>query len=408
MHAILSTAQQLTGEFDLEQLLQRSIDHLLRLSDQDRGFIMIENGGNLEIIVQRNLASGSEGEPYLSMSTIKRVFETGEPIWLTDVSSNEAIRSQQSVVDLKLKTILCLPLPVKGINIGVVYLDSHQIKQDPLDRNAFEAIVGLCAVAIERARLSEEGHRNRVLASLGSAASTIAHDFKNALFLIGGHAELLLNLCNDSEVQYHIEQIQSSVDRLAAMSSEILGIARMKDADKAPVNLTQFLKAEIAKWQLQAKKAGIKITGKGPDCLACIDAAKFTSVMDNLITNSIESMTSSDTGGKIQIIWSSTKKGVTIKVCDNGKGIPKKILAKVFNPFFSHGKEKGTGLGMSAVKQIVEMHYGTIDIESQVGQGTTVIISIPHSKGMMPAVQTNNLDEVITLHGEVPSDPGSS
>jgi GAF domain-containing protein len=181
---------------------------------------MIDEGGRLEVYAERNLMPGSAQKQSLSMSSVRHVFDTGEAIWLTDTSTNEIIRSQKSVIDMQLKTIFCMPLSVNDKNIGVVYLDSRYIRQDPIDRNAFEAIVGLCAVAIERVRLSEGGCRKRPLASTPPNASNIANDFKNALLLIGGHAELLFNLCTDPEANFHIEQIQSAVARLTAMSSQ--------------------------------------------------------------------------------------------------------------------------------------------------------------------------------------------
>lgn|GEM_PF-356586 len=394
MNAILSTAQQLSGDFDLEHLLQRSIDHLLRLSGQDRGFIMIEAGGKLEVFVQRNLVSGSGDEIYLSMSSVKHVFDTSEPIWISDISTNEILKAQKSIADLQLKTILCLPLSVKGKNVGVVYLDSRHIMKDIIDRGAFEAIVGLCALAIERTRLAEEGQRNRLLASVGSVASDIAHDFKNVLFLISGHAELLSNMCSDPEAHYHVEQIQASVDRLTTLSSEILGMVRLGVADKRAVNLAQLINEEISRWQVYAKKNKVVISGNGPDCIVYIDAPKFISIIDNLFTNSIESLVDSKVKGNIRVTWELTTVGVTVKVSDNGKGISKKIINKIFDPFFSHGKAKGTGLGMATVKNFVELHNGTIDVDSQVGRGTSITISIPHLEEVTKVVTSPDSKDV--------------
>jgi GAF domain-containing protein len=212
---------------------------------------MIDEGGRLEVFAERNLMPGSGQKQSLSMSSVRHVFDTGEAIWLTDTSTNEIIRSQKSVIDMQLKTIFCMPLSVNDKNIGVVYLDSRYIRQDPIDRNSFEAIVGLCAVAIERARLSEEGRRNSALASLPPLASNIANDFKNALLLIGGHAELLFNLCSDPEASFHIEQIQSAVARLAAMSSQIA----KKRAAKGAVKVTASNAASLQTTKKRAAKA---------------------------------------------------------------------------------------------------------------------------------------------------------
>ncbi|HQL49310.1 MAG TPA: HAMP domain-containing sensor histidine kinase, partial [Holophaga sp.] len=62
---------------------------------------------------------------------------------------------------------------------------------------------------------------------------------------------------------------------------------------------------------------------------------------------------------------------------DNGKGIPKKIQRRIFEPFFTHGKVKGTGLGMATVKKIVDEHGGAIEVQSDEGQGTLVVLTVP-------------------------------
>ena len=389
INAILSTAQQLTGEFDLEILLRKSLDHLLRLSSQDRGFIMLWNGSALEVFVQRNLSKDIDNAICLSMSSVHRVFYTGEPIWVSDLSTNEALRTQQSVVDLQLRTIICLPLTAKGKRIGVIYLDSRRLKPDTLDRNAFEAIVGLCAVAIDRTRLFEEGRRNSLLAAVGSVASNIVHDFKNVLFLIGGHAELLATLCVDPDAIYHIEQIQASVDRLSAMSSDVLEFARTKPIVKKQVDLAKFLNNEITNWQMRASEHDIEITGSGPECTVCIEESKIISVIDNLFTNSIESLIGSEAKGRIQLLWDLTPGGVAIKVIDNGKGIPKNLLNKIFEPFFTYDKENGNGLGMATVKKFVEGHGGSVSADSEVGRGTTITIYLTQSKDAAPEAQND-------------------
>jgi len=380
INAILTTAQQITGEFDLEVLLQKSLDHLLSLSGQDRGFIMLPNGNNLEVFVQRNLARDIDSEICLSMSSVKQVFETGEPIWVSDLSTNEALRTRQSVVDLQLRTILCLPLSAKGKRIGVIYLDSRHLKQNTLERNAFEAIVGLCAIAIDRMRMFEESRRNSIMAAVGSVASNLVHDFKNILFLISGHAEILADLCDDPDLCYHVEQIQSSVDRLSAMTSNILEFARIRPMNKKPVDLALFLNNEISNWRTRTKEYDIDVTGGGPECIVNIEESKFISILNNLFTNSIESLVGFDIKGHIQLLWEVIPNGVVIRVIDNGKGIPKKLIYKVFEPFFSYGKEKGNGLGMATVKKFVEGHGGSISVESEVDKGTEVTIYLPRSE----------------------------
>ena len=197
-----------------------------------------------------------------------------------------------------------------------------------------------------------------------------------------------------------MEQIQASVDRLTALSSEILGIARSNVSEKNSVNLARVLGEEIAKWQIFAKKNKVLIAGNGPDCNVCIDLQRFVSAIDNIFANSIESLVNSKVKGKIEVTWTPSAKGVIIKVADNGKGISKKVINKIFDPFFSHGKAFGTGLGMTAVKRFVEIHNGNIDVDSKVGKGTTITISIPNSDGKLQECPSLNSQESAPSNGK--------
>jgi signal transduction histidine kinase len=79
----------------------------------------------------------------------------------------------------------------------------------------------------------------------------------------------------------------------------------------------------------------------------------------------------------VTVTWERVTGGVQVRVKDTGKGIPKKVMRRIFEPFYSYGKRKGTGLGMATVKKIVEEHGGSLEVLSEEGQGTTVIMTIP-------------------------------
>jgi signal transduction histidine kinase len=178
------------------------------------------------------------------------------------------------------------------------------------------------------------------------------------------------------------------------MSSEILGFARMRPVQKSPVNIADFLNEEIEKWQACAKENNVTITGGGPQCIAQIEKISFVRIINNLFANSFDSFVDFDVVGRIELLWESTPREVTIKFIDNGKGIPKKVINKIFAPFFSSGKENGTGLGMSIVKKIVEEHGGTISASSEVGLGTTITIHLLNTTDATPTINYSAQEEL--------------
>ncbi len=375
LQAILETAQLQAQEIDLEDLLEQSMDRLLTISGTDRGFLMLLDNGALAIRVQRNLGQELEGAIQLSLSSVHRVFETGEPIWILNVSEDDHLMSHQSIQRLELKTILCLPLLLQGRRIGVIYLDSQRPITEPPDRQTFEAIVSLCAIAIERTRLSEENLRSHVLAAVGQVASSIVHDFKNGLFVLRGHADLLELSTEDESIRHHCRRILHCVDRLTHLSQDVLDFAKIRQPNLEAVDLRTFFEAILEPMVPRAAELGVQLRSEGPSCRINIDPSRFTRVMENLLANALDATT--DMEGEITVEWNQVVTGIQIRVRDRGRGIPPKVLKRIFEPFFSYGKKKGTGLGMATVKKIVEEHGGTLEFQSAEGHGTEVIISLP-------------------------------
>jgi len=392
LQAILRTAGLLAGEVELDDLLEQTLDRLLSISGTDRGFIMLPEQGELEVKVQRNLGANMEKDIHLSMSSVRKVFELGDPVWIHNVSTDEALMAQMSVINLQLKTILCLALQVQGNRIGVVYLDSRRIVSQPVDRPTFEAIVALCAIAIERTRLAEENLRNQVLATVGQVASSIVHDFKNGLFVVAGHAQLLGAIIADEKARRYVGQILASTDRLSQLCSDILDYSKVREPRRETLDLAAYVAGLLEPLQARALEAGAALRWRGEPFSASLDPDRFTRVIENLVANSIDALEGL-ADGVVEVAWRRVAGGVELVVKDNGKGIPRKILKRIFEPFFSHGKRKGTGLGMATVKKIVEEHGGSVDVASEEGEGTVATIVLPDTSGTVKQGREESTDE---------------
>jgi signal transduction histidine kinase len=374
LQAILETAQLMAQDVDLEDLLEQTLDRLLDISGTDRGFIMLLEEGELQIKAQRNLGKEPEGAIQLSMSSVHSVFENGDPIWILNVADDEKLSSQQSILRLELKTILCLPLTLQGRRIGVVYLDSRRPITEPVSQESFQAIVSLCAIAIERTRMSEQNLRSEVLATVGQVASSIVHDFKNGLFVLRGHAELLELASSDPRVKHHAEKIRDSVVRLTTLSHDILEYAKVQEPKRSAVELKSYLEGIIEPYMPRAAESGGYLAVEGDAVQIQLDPERFTRVVENLVANALDALDKPQ--GSVILSIRRVTGGAQVKVTDNGKGIPKKVLKRIFEPFFSFGKKKGTGLGMATVRKIIEEHGGTLEVLSEEGKGTEVILTL--------------------------------
>jgi signal transduction histidine kinase len=129
--------------------------------------------------------------------------------------------------------------------------------------------------------------------------------------------------------------------------------------------------------QPRAHESEVSLLCQGPPLRAFLDRQRFNRVIENLLGNALDALAGRD-GGQVNLDWGPGEDGgVWIQVIDNGKGIPRKLQKRIFEPFFSYGKARGTGLGMATVQRIVAEHQGGIELSSEEGQGTTVIVRLP-------------------------------
>ncbi len=167
------------------------------------------------------------------------------------------------------------------------------------------------------------------------------------------------------------------LDRVEHRISHLLKYAKEEDYAFALVNLATVVDSALT--QLRAKLDAAKVSVArnyitGPTVQA--DAEKLRQVFANVIDNAIDALGSVPEARRIDLFLENGDRRATVRIRDNGCGIPSDKLDHIFNPFFTT-KEKGTGLGMAISKKIVEAHQGSIDVASEVGAGTEFQISLP-------------------------------
>jgi len=230
--------------------------------------------------------------------------------------------------------------------------------------------------------------RQERLRALGGMASGIAHDFNNALVSVLGLSELLLRHPEDLEdkqkTKHYVEMINTSakdagdiVNRLREFyrhreGGEVFGMVDLNRLIEEAISLTQ------PKWKAQAEAKNISITVEKElqnIPLVAGNAGELREVLTNLIFNAIDAM---PRGGTIVVRTHSDDRQVTLEVSDTGTGMTDEVRQRCLEPFFTTKGDRGTGLGLSMVYGIVQRHHGTVDINSEVGKGSTFIICIPH------------------------------
>ena len=229
------------------------------------------------------------------------------------------------------------------------------------------------------------------LATVGQLASGLAHEIGTPLNIIGGRVELTKSSLEDKEeAQKNLDIISNQTIRIKKIIEDLLGFVRKKKPEETTVAVAALLETILNFVEHQIKKQKVQVEMNVEENLPPVkgDPDQLQQVFLNLIVNAIQSM---PTGGTLRISASQVytqKKGLEksqrqyyVAVCieDTGTGMKREVIQDIFNPFFTT-KEKGTGLGLTISQGIVRDHEGWIDIESEMGKGSTFRIYLPASR----------------------------
>lgn len=226
-----------------------------------------------------------------------------------------------------------------------------------------------------------ELHQNQLehadrLATTGEIAASIAHEIKNPVAGILSALQVFENDFSDSEEKKEIySEIKFQLERINYAINDLLNYARPTSPNFEEFYLDDILQRIVILFNPQLKEKNVQLETKINNESLKIngDKKQLQQVLWNILINAYQAVSYQ---GKISIIISEKNSNVQIFISDNGKGMTKETLKNVFKPFYT-SKHKGTGLGLTISKRIVEQHKGTIELESEVGIGTTVKIIIP-------------------------------
>ncbi|MCP5468208.1 MAG: hypothetical protein H7A32_02950 [Deltaproteobacteria bacterium] len=312
---------------------------------------------SLKTCLYKNLAGILSKEEKL-FGFIDEAFRTGQSIILHDLllKLNEKEKSVQVEI---------APLATEEAHPGIIILISE---------------FGLPQSLKEEYRLKDR------LSMMGTLSLGLAHEIRNPLGGIRGAAQMLIKETDENERQEYSEMIIKEVDRLNHLLTQMLDFTKPRDLDLLPVNLNQILD-EVLRLQLVSAPEKLKIQKNFdpsiPPVLA--DANVLKQALINLIKNACESMPNQGTlflqtrfNRDARRLFSKGQRTSVAELIirDTGTGIKKKNLKSLFTPFFST-KDQGTGLGLMLTQKIIQEHNGILEIESQEGKGTQVLIYLP-------------------------------
>ena len=238
--------------------------------------------------------------------------------------------------------------------------------------------------------LEKKLYDSQKLAALGQLSAGIAHEIRNPLSSIKMSLQILAKRMNpEGNDLKRFKIAEREVDHLEMLVNNILAFAKPVEPKKSPVDLSKVLEQAIDMAEKGIADKKIEVQTEFSEVLpVTVDAAMMADAFLNVIRNALEVEAEY---GKIIVslrYFDETRQSVAVEIKDNGGGINEEDMPHIFNPFFTR-KNYGTGLGLSLVKKIVDIHQGTIDISSKKNEGTTVLIVLPLGTDITRSTITN-------------------
>jgi CheY-like chemotaxis protein len=235
-------------------------------------------------------------------------------------------------------------------------------------------------------RVEEEVRQKQKMEAIAQLAGGIAHDFNNLLTVIGGNVLLLTSGDLTDEERAYAREISDAAERAGVLTRQLLEFSRKRRMELHPLDLNEALEsAEQTLRRLLGAAVEVVVVLERPLPLVLGDAGRVEQILLNLALNAGEAMPE---GGTLTITTDVAGGSVRLTVVDTGVGMDEETRERVFEPFFTTKRAgEGTGLGLTTVYGIVRQFGGEIRIDSEVGRGTTIVVTLPAVAGSAPAAE---------------------
>jgi signal transduction histidine kinase len=216
------------------------------------------------------------------------------------------------------------------------------------------------------------------LATIGRMASSISHDLRHSLAAVMANAEFLCETqLNSGQREDLYAEIRIAVNQMTDLIESLLEFSRTRQSMRPAFGDVKDVvehSIQMVKAHPEYQRIRVRVTTDGSS-EGWFDFKKLERVILNLLLNACEVVPAD--GGKIEIELRRNGGNLEVRITDNGPGIPEIVRDRLFDPFVSHGKENGTGMGLTVVQKIVQDHGGDVVVEQTSVAGTTFRIKLP-------------------------------
>ena len=288
-----------------------------------------------------------------------------------------------------LRAELCVPLMLKDDLSGIVTLSNKRNGEMFTDEDLqlLATLARQVALTIEYIKAIDKISSEKRYVGLGKASMRMAHDIKNPLVPLKTFLQLLpdkypeqfakMTKIDKEFTGRFYQSALEGVDRINNLIERALHFARHPEPQFSEVKLDNLLDDVLTQEEVDLKKAKVQLEKQYSSSNDGIkaDREQLFELFSNLIANGIEAMEEAP-GRKLFVKTQPFNSAVAIEIVDTGCGIPREKIGTIFDPFITY-KHRGSGLGLAIVKKIVDEHRGTIEVNSEIGKGTSFKVILP-------------------------------
>jgi signal transduction histidine kinase len=306
---------------------------------------------------------------------------------------NYLTESEREIL-VRLNARACVPLLALNRLTGVMVMATRDKdwKLHEYELGLLQMLMGSASIALENAFLYQQQrdrlrrlYRAERLAAAGQLAASVAHEIRNPLTGIRSTVQYLLGECEENPARAElIKGVIEEVDRIDRTVDGLLSLTRGNEFKPQKLVIGDLIEQTLLLIKQQVHNQSVDFTWSGLERGLSIigDAQQLKQLFLNLILNSLQAMPDSGRLDVSMVLKAETialgaeKDWVHISIADTGCGIPPELIDKIFDPFFTT-KPKGTGLGLSTSYAVIQQHGGEVEVNSTVGEGTTVTVRFP-------------------------------
>lgn len=377
---LIEASKIVNSNVTIDEVLTSIVNAATSLTNADRGtlYIFDREKGELwsRVIRGENI---EEIRLKVGQGIAGWVAETGDTVNLADVSTDERFDSRTDLMTgYETKSMLCFPIKNKdGYTVGVVQLiNSLKGKFLQIDEDLLAALSAHAAIALENASLVQQLLRNDRITYLGKVANFIISDLRKPILTIKHYAEHIKKKNITPDIRQVLDMIVEQTTNIIGLVQTTLSYSEGKTILQTKVQSLNTVMDEILEMLAEyVESMNVKLFKKyGRDVYVKVDKKELYQALFQITKNACEAMPE---GGNFYISTVPEESSVNISFKDIGLGIPPSLKERVFEPFMTHGKKNGVGLGLPLAEKIIKEHGGEISIESEVGEGANFIVKLP-------------------------------